>query len=389
MKIIKVFSFSFKTKIKQLSFIIFTATVFLFLIASIPISALIYEQISSENKTSTEIEKVIVVNETGGKSDFSRFNTVSSLYTGIIYDYAPTIEQGKEMLSQNDLVLWIRENQKEYSIKVLYSTNGRISVADANSFGAFIAKNLDLLIYQQHGFSDKLPVSVETSEFFVQSNDVPLSHYVKMFRFFLPPLLAIMIYFIIFSKGQWVSTELNSDKTDNVWEILSASTHPFYLITGRIFVSVLIGAIQFLLWGAGIILGMKISSLSFEHCSHLFTVIKGVNIFYGILLFVIGLFFYASLSALCSTAFRKSNETSSTGIIFSLPILFSLLLKIAEALGVTKHNPLLTLFPPTSAFYLSSFYQNHSLIIILCSVVLSLSASLLMIKISAKYYNRK
>jgi len=165
--------------------------------------------------------------------------------------------------------------------------------------------------------------------------------------FFLPYIVTMLFYVIILGSSSLMLNSVTNEKTNRVLEILMTSISPLQMLTGKIVALGIVGLLQTIIWsGAGLIL-LRISGrtmnipLSFQLPTSI--------LLWGILFFIGGYAFYASLMAGVGALVPNLKEASQATTVLIIPLIIPLML---ISLIIDKPNGAISLFfslfPPTS-----------------------------------------
>jgi ABC-2 type transport system permease protein len=161
-------------------------------------------------------------------------------------------------------------------------------------------------------------------------------------------LMAFMLYFAVVFYGVNVAQSVVSEKTSRVFEVLLASARPESLMLGKLLGVGAVGLTQMAVWIFFIVL---LSSSSLWMTLGLGGLaaygVTPLRLIFFVLYFLLGFFFYSSLSAGLGATVSQESEVQQFNMLIVLPQVIGLML-IVYILGNPGALPvvLLSLFPP-------------------------------------------
>jgi ABC-2 type transport system permease protein len=166
--------------------------------------------------------------------------------------------------------------------------------------------------------------------------------------FFSAYLMAFMLYFTVVFYGVNVAQSVVAEKTSRVFEVLLAAARPESLMLGKLLGVGAVGLTQMAVW---IFFLLLLSSSSLWMNLGLGGLdaygVTPLRLIFFVLYFVLGFFFYSSLSAALGATVSQESETQQFNILIALPQIIGLML-IVYILSNPAALPvvLLSLFPP-------------------------------------------
>lgn len=195
----------------------------------------------------------------------------------------------------------------------------------------------------------------------------------------------LALYGQLFAYGYWVAAGVVEEKASRVIEVLLATVRPSQLLRGKILGIGVLGLVQLFLIGAiGFGMSQLAGSLRFPAGS---LAVIGVVLFW----FVLGFFFYATLFAVAGSIVPRQEDLQSTMTPLSILIVASFFVGIAA-----NEDPSSTLAVVASLLPPSAPLVMPSRIVlgeappwqILLSVALSVGATLALIPVATRIYER-
>jgi ABC-2 type transport system permease protein len=161
-------------------------------------------------------------------------------------------------------------------------------------------------------------------------------------------LMAFMLYFAVVFYGVNVAQSVVAEKTSRVFEVLLASAKPESLMLGKLLGVGAVGLTQMAVWIFFILLLSSSSLWMNMGLGGLATYgLTPLRLIFFVLYFLLGFFFYSSLSAGLGATVSQESEVQQFNMLIVLPQLIGLML-IVYILSNPGALPvvLLSLFPP-------------------------------------------
>ena len=197
--------------------------------------------------------------------------------------------------------------------------------------------------------------------------------------FVLPYIFAFLFMFSIFFTSGYLLQSVSEEKENRVIEILLSSVSSGQLLVGKVLGLGVAGLLQIAIWLGSIAAAAKFASVSIPLFSEV-SIPAGVLIL-GILYFILGYLFLATIFAAIGSIVRTSREGQSWSGIITTPaaVLPMALMYLIITNPTHVVSRILTLFPlpaPTTSMIrisggtLPAWETATSLLILLCSVAL-------------------
>ena len=161
-------------------------------------------------------------------------------------------------------------------------------------------------------------------------------------------LMAFVLYFAVVFYGVNVAQSVVSEKTSRVFEVLLASAKPESMMLGKLLGVGAVGLTQMAVWIVLLLLLSASSLFSTLATGGLAAYgVTPLQLIFFVLYFVLGFFFYSSLSAGLGATVSQESEVQQFSMLIVLPQVLALVL-IVYILGNPGAWPvvLLSLFPP-------------------------------------------
>ena len=144
----------------------------------------------------------------------------------------------------------------------------------------------------------------------------------NMLTFFLPYIVALMFYIMIFGTASLMLNSITSEKQNQVLEILMTSITPMQMLTGKILALGLTGLLQTLVWSTSGLLLLRISGQTFGLAAS-FQLPASILVWGGVF-FLLGYALYGSLMAGVGALVPNLREASQATTVIIIPMIIPL-----------------------------------------------------------------
>ena len=151
---------------------------------------------------------------------------------------------------------------------------------------------------------------------------------------YFPLILALIMYFMLLTYGQGMTTSMTTEKNSKIIELLVSHTTPRILIVGKVMGNVIVGIGQIILWIISIIIGIACGNLVSNYIAGkdmidvegFIEMIRKSNessafsigtIILFIVLLILGFLFYSVFAAICGSFINKPEEASSILVVYT------------------------------------------------------------------------
>ncbi len=166
----------------------------------------------------------------------------------------------------------------------------------------------------------KAPMMVET----IYLSDEPQRDAGNMLTFFLPYIVTMLCYIVIFGNASLMLNSITTEKENRVLEVLMSSMTPHQMLSGKIIALGVIGLFQTLFWGSAGLGLLRLSGQTFE-ISEAFQLPVTILV-WAVLFFLAGYALYASLMAGIGALVPNLRESSQAVTIVIIPMIIPLML---------------------------------------------------------------
>lgn len=220
----------------------------------------------------------------------------------------------------------------------------------------------------------------------------------------LPMVVSILLFYMIFMYGTFVSQSIVNEKSSRVMELLLTSVKPFAVVAGKVCAMGLVAITQFAIFIAAALLGFYGSStLSTELINSSYKAInlgEIVNSFSPasglmiLVIFILGFALYATVSALCGSTISRAEEIQQANMPVSLMGMVGFYLAyfaptFGEASGSGALDMVAMLCPLSSPFYLPGklLLGDVDPLMLVLSIAILVITILLVLMFTAKVYS--
>ena len=408
-----VFSFTFIQTLKNKAFIITNIVLLILILVSTPVISMITGKSQGADVLSP-VAKVYVNNATALMDiDFQGLREQEELshiaFEALKEDYDVVAKRIDEK-EKNSVILTLAENEGRYSLIFAKAAKGPIkesslrplSNAAAEQFEAFKVNRLgisdaQLALIQADVRTNVSMADVHGTEIIKEDTSISHSEY-----WFIYGLLFVLMMVNILSSTQ-IAYSIVTEKSSRVVEYLLTSVKPLAIMVGKIIAMLSAVLLQVISMLSMVLVSNKISAVLFPSAGgsmisqflpkDLLQNLNIVNIGLGLLLFFIGMIFYAGLAGLTGATVSKLEEINEGLTLFTLTNLVGVYMGIGAAVvlmtkGVNSYVIFSFLFPLSSPFLLPGaiLVGKASLPIAAAAIALQLLTVVLLFRFIAKVY---
>ena len=336
-KVWEIICFTIKENIKKKSFVITTTIIALVLILAFPIIA---KFIMSKDKKSNINTLYIVANNGLDNLNYKEEITKTSKFDKIKFDisqgdskkYKSLIDKNKKT---NNLIAYITYTDK-FSIEVTIPKDSKIKESDANKIAGIFEEMIEEEKYVRAAANEE-ELKEFNKKYSVVVNTLGKGKESEMFtivKTYFPLILALIMYFMLLTYGQGMTTSMTTEKNSKIIELLVSHTTPKILIIGKVMGNVIVGIGQIILWIISIIIGIACGNLASNYIAGkdmidvegFIEMIRKSNessafsigaIILFIVLLILGFLFYSVFAAICGSFINKPEEASSILVVYT------------------------------------------------------------------------
>lgn len=423
---VDVFYFTFIQGVKSKSLQVVTIILFAVAVLSLPVIGLIMDALNHKSEEKSSFDKVYVVDETGlGITDFSVVGDKNSRFADVEYVADSRgfkqVEGELKKADGKDSAIGMNivpDNEMGgFLIKLYYGGNTDVSSDDLEEFGSEVSEcyndeilNVLPLTKEQ---LDEVNTPVETRV--IQADDsgeekkeetgsaISSLEYSVVYA-----ILFIFLMCVSFS-GDSVAGAVITEKSSRVIEFLMISVSPLALVVGKIIGRLLVVLCQVLVLGAGMIISTLIvagagieSSTADKIIDTVHTVASGetfaglspISLLLGLLILLVGFFFYGALAGLMAATVSKMEDASESMKVYVIALMLGAYLALAVIMtglnggGRVVLERVACLVPVSAPFIVPSYLWlgKTSLLMGFASLVLSVALLALILFITARIY---
>lgn len=353
-----IFKQSFITKAKTKSFFITTfimvAGIFLFANLSTII------QSASNLIGDSEEETVAVVDGSGKLADQLEEQLNNSREDIVIERSTESVEQLKKRVEEEEITAFLEVNIDETNtIHAIYTTSSLVD--------QYVPSALQdaLQAIQTEVNADQLSLTTEqvatlfTSVQFEKQNisDAAKSEDELNSARVLVYVLMFVIYFAVIIYSSMIATEVATEKSSRVMEILISSVSPVKHMFAKVLGIGSLGIVQIMIYGVAGLLAYKLSSVSEENDLSAFFSLENLEmstLVYAVVFFLLGYFLYATLAALLGSLVSRTEDVQQMIMPMSLLIVAAFIIAATglgnPELGYLKIASFIPFFTPLVMF---------------------------------------
>lgn len=409
-----VFTFTLVQTLKNKAFIISTVILLLICLVSMPAINLITKGGRSDEEGPSLVKKVYVNNDTTLTGmDFEKFlkdeRMRHIIFEAMKEDYK-VISTRIEEKENESVILTVKESKDSYSLDFVKAVKGPIGKSDLKLLGEFVVRQFDTFKIEALGIKDEqlnliqAPVTTivsmaDTNGVEITKEDTTIS---KSEYWFVYGLLFIVMMVNMIASTQ-VASSIATEKSTRVVEYLLTSIKPLALMVGKITATLLAVLLQMTSLILTIVISNKVSSyfstgngdsvLSRYIPKDIFQNLNIINIVVCLILFGLGMIFYATLAGLAGATVSRIEELQEGLMLFTLTNIIGSYIGIGAAAtlmaaGMNGYVIFSLLFPISSPFLLPGtvLIGKASLLIIGVAIVLQIVFIILLFKFVAKVY---
>jgi ABC-type Na+ efflux pump permease subunit len=374
---------------------------------------------TNEEYTASKIKQVLVVdNSNTAKIDLSFLNTIGKKgFENINYESYNDVKKAEEAAYKSDghtLIMAIDEKDGAYNVSLIKPEGTKLKGDDVGSFQSFINETFSLVLVQKSGLDNKqlvqmaVPITVEAHVGGTagEEADGGYTEAKEVMGMVVPYLNIMVLYFMILIYGQGVSNSVIMEKTSKLMDTFLIAVKPWAMVMGKVLAIALTGIVQLAVWIAGLVCSFSAGTLivksmnpdtemgviqlfkTFGSMSGMFTI---PGIILAIFIILSGFLLYCAIASIGGSMASKPEDLSSTNMIFTMALIISFLCTMyAGGLngGMSSSAEWLNWFPLTAILVTPSrvLVGKASLLTGLCSMVIVLICSVLIVVLAGKIY---
>lgn len=412
-----VFSFTLIQTLKNKAFIISFLITLVLSFISMPLLKMIkggdgVENI--DNGAASLVKKVYINNKTSlGSMDFKELKNLeqfSHITFEVMEEPYDDVANRIENTETDSIILDIAEEETQFSLTFIKSSESTLTQGDLNSLTEEITKQFQIYRSTALGLSDEqlslLNAKVDTlvnmvdangEEIVEENNSISAAEYAFIYG------LIFILMMINNTASTQIAHSIVTEKSTRVIEYLLTSVKPLAIIVGKILAALTAVLLQMLSMIALIFISNKLVSslgskggenvLSQYLPSNLFWNLNLFNIVLCLIIIILGFIFYATLAGLVGATVSRLDEINEALKLFIFIILIGVYIAFAAAivLMAAGENGFITfsfLFPLSSSFILPGaiLIGKISLPIVIGSIALQLIFIFFLFKFVAKVY---
>lgn len=405
-----VFSFTFIQTVKNKAFIISFLITLVISLVSMPV----LNMIKGGKDDTSPVKKVYIDNKTSlGAMDFKELkdkDQFSQINFEIMKESYEEVSSRIEEKENESIILTIAEDEAQYSLSFVKSSKGPLKESHLTSLSEEVSKQFEFYRNSAIGISPeqldiinaKINTLVNLAD--VNGKEIPKEDTtISGVEYgFIYGLLFILMMVNIFASTQ-VANSIVIEKSSRVIEYLLTSVKPLAIIVGKVLAMLSASLLQIVSMLVVAFISNKVVSsldsssgesiLSQYLPENIFENLNLLNIVLCLILFILGLIFYAVLAGLAGATVSKMEEITEGLKLFTFTNLIGVYIALGASLVLmgAGENAFITysyLFPLSSPFILPGaiLIGKATMPIVVISIVLQLVFIILLFKFVAKVY---
>lgn len=360
----KIFSFTFKQRIKSRSYVlaIFWGTLLCIFLPAAIMPAV--EYFSKEDTYENRITKIYVIDKDAEHpADYSVLNsTGDEVFCDITYETAQDVDSAAAEASKEEYaaILAVSQQEETYQLRVLLPEETQLKREDANAFEEFVTQYFRYILVQKSGLEAgqiadlTAPISVSSQEYSNDAADADgndgfydaskadesddLAEIKEIFSYVLPYINVMVLYFMALAYGQGCANCTIMEKNSKLMDLFLVSADPGAMLLGKVFATTVCAIVQLFCWIGGLIGGFALGTWlvrmvnpqtdmlliqlfdSFGMVSGMFTLPGVVT---ALLILAAGLLLYCSLAAIGGAISEKPEDLSNANGLFVMILIIS------------------------------------------------------------------
>lgn len=258
----------------------------------------------------------------------------------------------KAAVAGNSLIMILCEDGGCPIFRVAVPENSALNADDAALLTETLSIYGDALLLAGHGIDPQagyaaveIPEVVRTDS--AEAANEEISEFREMLGMLLPYLNIMLIYFLVLYYGQGVAQSCIMEKSSKLMDTFLVSVEPRAMLTGKVLASASAAILQFGLWAAACMAGLKFGMAQAEsiHTIPQSMVVSVLKMLAGLdagfstsaipvslLLIASGFLLYCSLASIGGALAGKQEELGSTNILFTGLLIFSFFVTLRTGL---------------------------------------------------------
>ncbi|NMD38838.1 MAG: ABC transporter permease [Christensenellaceae bacterium] len=382
--------FELKGYLKNKVFVVVTVLICLIIAISLSFPRIkdMFNIDSSAKKESTQLEKILIVDNTGENKQYLETALSAAMPNNEFVFDNKSLDEAK-LLVNNDEYASVILIDNPTSFTYLVKNLGMYDVTSD------IVKEIFKTNYRLNQFNN-LGVSPQQSQsIFLKDIDVTTieTGQNQMNNFFYTYILMFMLYMAILIYGQLVATNVASEKSSRAMEILITSAKPTSLLFGKVIGS---GLAAFIQMGSILFSAYIFFNLNKAYWANNFVINAIFNmplyiLLYCILFFVLGFFIYAFMFGAVGSMATKVEDINTSSMPITLLFIIAFLIVVMSMSSGAVDNTIMKIssfipFTSSMAMFVRICMSVVPVYEIIISVVILILSTLFIGYISAKIY---
>ena len=390
----KVFKFTFHNQVSQKGYKALTI-IFAVLLLLIPAGVLVLLSATANKDKDKKLEscgaeKIYVVNEVAGNTNFDLMKTIDGDgYADITYVMVPTVDEGLKQIKdagekKSFVLLVTKDDSEKISADIITADGTELKEATVKNYYEAIGKAEMMFVVSARGisFEDMAEVTrtVDTDAFEASGWKSGTSLYADQnkaneqnnerirdaFSLIITMLVCMIMYFVVLAYGASITKNIVMEKSSKLMDTLLISVKPEAMIFGKLTGVLAAGLLQFFSWIAclviGVFAGVILSDQFFPDANApviiflknfgAMDLFRPVPVIIALLVLIFGILLYSSFAAFAGAISSTQEQAASNQGIFVIILVVSYLVVLTQGADINTAPEWLFICPFTAALIL-------------------------------------
>ena len=352
----KVFAFTLRAQLRQKKYraAVIVVCLVLFLL---PVAVMGFlgkdtgdSKVSQAATGKNPVAQVCVADETGlGLTGFETLQVTEGENGRISWQIYGSLAEAESRLegTSDGLILLLERKTEEIQMHLLIPEGSSLEKEDCQVIQNLLDREFSTVLAESAGVSagqiQQAAEPVQTQAVTVGEENASEADSARdMLSSVMPYIFIMVLYFMVLIYGQQVAGSVIMEKSSKLMDTFLTSVKPVSMIFGKVFAIVCSSILQFALWVAALILGLfagnhiltagsgAAGALGFLAENGWFREIFSVpGMILAVLLLLSGFLLYCALASIGGSAAGKTEDLSSTNVLFTMILVISFLVSLA------------------------------------------------------------
>lgn len=250
------------------------------------------------------------------------------------------------------ILLTLRRGEDGYEAHVSLPGDTVLGQEDLSAYEMFLWENFPAVLQVKSGLTPEqlaaLAIPIEVGRIELPGGEDPLAGAKELLAMLLPYLCVMIMYFLILFYGQGVANSVILEKTSKLMDFFLVTVEPAAMVLGKVLAMAAAGLLQLTAWLASLTGGFAAGALlcrtlAPEAKFGILTFFASLRLFEGMFslggtvlalgLLLGGFLLYCALAGVGGALAGKSEDLSSTNVLFSMTLVASFLICLLGGSG--------------------------------------------------------